>query len=97
LTLTGGAAAVPTPMLPAAAGPAGLPVDSYTSSYGTNTAGGGLAATPLMYPSFQLPGAKPEGELHIIAGLSVAGADITGADACGLHGLRIPLGRFGWG
>lgn len=50
-------------MLPAGAGPpAGLPVDSYTSSYATNAAAGGVGAAPLMYPSFQLPGAKPECE-----------------------------------
>lgn len=64
MALAGGAAAVPPPMLPAAAGPSALPVDSYTSSYGTNAGGGGLGAAPLMYPSFQLPGAKPEGEGH---------------------------------
>lgn len=54
-------AAVATSMLPrAAATPAALPVDSYASSYATDPAGG-LGAQPLMYPSFQLPGAKPEG------------------------------------
>jgi hypothetical protein len=59
--LAGAATAVPAQMLPA--GPsAGLPGDSYTSSYGTNAAGGSAGAAPLMYPSFQLPGAKPEGE-----------------------------------
>lgn len=62
MALAGGAAAAPSPMLPAGAGPSALPVDSYTSSYGTNAAAGALGAAPLMYPSFQLPGAKPEGE-----------------------------------
>lgn len=58
------AAAAPPAGAFGAPGPAALPVDSYTSSYGTEAAaGGGLGSAGLMmYPSFQPAGAKAEGE-----------------------------------
>lgn len=47
-----------TPMVAAAGGT--VPMDSYTSSYGTDPMGG-LPPVPIIYPAFQMPGSKPEG------------------------------------